>query len=173
LKDGAVKDGAVKEGGVVKEQDGAVRSQGVNDISKLSTLLDDPEVRVLIFGLAHVKSAPAEPGASRLRAVVLDLAATTTAEQYGSWLSDHAPNRTMTTEQVRLTIGDGALDDLAQYTGGDAAAVAWQLAVVLPDLVDAVSPGGEVIEASLIASELSDATAADDRSAGAFGSRVY
>jgi uncharacterized protein YidB (DUF937 family) len=145
----------------------------VTDISKLSTLLDDPEVRVLIFGLAHVASAPAESGASRLRAVVLDLAATTTPEQYGSWLSDELSNRAMTADQVRLTIGDGALDDLAQFSGGDAAAVAWQLAVVLPDLVDAVSPGGEVAEAALIAREIADASADDDRSAGAFGSRVH
>jgi hypothetical protein len=41
----------------------------MTDISKLSTLLDDPEVRVLIFGLAHVGSAhpPTESGPPRLR----------------------------------------------------------------------------------------------------------
>jgi uncharacterized protein YidB (DUF937 family) len=147
----------------------------VTDIRKLSTLLDDPEIRELIFGLAHVESAApsAEPGASRLHAVVLRLADTTTAEQYRSWLSDDAANKAITADQVRMTIGDGAIDDLAQFAGGSPVAVTSQLAAVLPDLVDAVSPGGEVIDAATLAQEIGQASADDDREAGAFGSRVH
>jgi len=147
----------------------------MDDISKLATLLDDLEVQELIFGLAHVGSvAPsAGPGASQLRAVVLRLAETTTPAQYRSWLSDDAPNKAMTVDQVRMTIGDGAIDDLAQLAGGSPGAVAWQLAAVLPDLVDAVSPGGEVIDTERIAREIAEASADDDRSAGAFGSQVH
>ncbi|WP_165945535.1 YidB family protein [Micromonospora sp. KC606] len=142
------------------------------DIGKLSTLLDNPEVRELIFALGHVGSTSpsADSGASRLRAVVLRLADTTSAEQYRSWLSDDASNKAMTVDQVRVTIGDGAIDDLAQFAGGSPSAVAWQLAAVLPDLVDAVSPGGKVIDANLLAQEIAEASADDDRSAGAFGS---
>ena len=142
-----------------------------DDLSKLSTLLDDLEVQELIFGLAHVRSmvAPAEPGASQLHSVVLRLAETTTPEQYDSWLSDDTPNQAMTVDQVRMTIGDTAIDDLAQLLGGSPGDVAWQLAAVLPDLVDAVSPGGEVIDANRLALEIAEASAADDRSAGAFG----
>jgi uncharacterized protein YidB (DUF937 family) len=145
------------------------------DVAKLSTLLDDPEVRELLFGLAHARSAApsAEPGASRLRAVVLQLADTTSAEQYGSWLSDEAVNKAMTVDQVRDTIGDSALDDLAMLAGSSPSAVAWQLAAVLPDLVDAVSPGGRVIDDTLLAREIAEASADDDRSAGAFGTRVH
>jgi uncharacterized protein YidB (DUF937 family) len=142
----------------------------VNDIRKLSTLLDDPEVRELIFGLAHVGSASPAAGAARLRAVVLRLADTTTAEQYRSWLSDSAPNQAMTVDQVRMTVGDSALDDLAQFTVGSPGAVAWQLAAVLPDLVDAVSPGGEIVDAELLEQEIRKAITDDDLSAGAFGS---
>ena len=147
----------------------------MSDISKLSTLLDDPEVRVLFFGLAHVGSAhpPTEPGAPRLRAIVLHLADTTTTEQYRSWLSDEAANMAMTVDQVRVTIGDGAISDLAMFTGGPPSAIAWQLAAVLPDLVDAVSQGGEVIDVNRLAQELAEAIADDDLSAGAFGSRLY
>jgi uncharacterized protein YidB (DUF937 family) len=147
----------------------------MNDIGKLSTLLDDPEVRELIFGLAHVGAAPpsAGSGASRLRAVVLRLADTTNPEQYRSWLSDDALNEAMTVDQVRMAIGDTAIDDLARFTSVSPGAVAWQLAVVLPDLVDAVSPGGEVIDADQLAQEIAKASADDDRSAGAFGSRVH
>jgi uncharacterized protein YidB (DUF937 family) len=147
----------------------------MTDIDKLATLLDDPEVRELIFGLAHVGSTrqSAEPGAPRLHAVVLDLAGSTSPEQYRSWLSDDAANEAMTVDQVRRTIGDGAIDDLAQLAQSSPDAVAWQLAVVLPDLVDAVSPGGQVVDATRLAREIADASAYDDRSAGAFGSRVH
>ena len=147
----------------------------MTDIGKLSTLLDDPEVRLLIFGLAHIGPAhpPAGPGAPRLRAIVLHLADTTKTEQYRSWLSDDAPNLAITVDQVRVTIGDGAISDLAMFTGGTPGAIAWQLAAVLPDLVDAVSPGGEVIDADRLAQELAEASADDDLSSGAFGSRVY
>ena len=147
----------------------------MTDIGKLSTLLDDPEVRTLIFGLAHVgsPSPTTEPGAPRLRAIVLHLADTTDLEQYRSWLSDEAPSMAMTVDQVRVTIGDGAINDLALFTGGSPSAIAWQLAAVLPDLVDAVSPGGEVIDANRLARELADASAYDDLSAGAFGSHVH
>ena len=147
----------------------------MDDLSKLSTLLDDLEIRELIFGLAHVGSvAPsAGPGASRLRAVVLRLAETTTPGQYRSWLSDDTPNKALTVDQVRMTIGDSAIDDLAQLAGGSPGAVAWQLAAVLPDLVDAVSPGGEVIDTDRLAREIAEASVDDDRSAGAFGSRVH
>jgi uncharacterized protein YidB (DUF937 family) len=138
---------------------------------KLSTLLDDPEARELIFGLAHVGSAasPAEPGTPRLHAVVLGLAGTTAPEQYRSWLSDDASNRAMTADQVRKTIGDGAVEDLARFANGSPGAITWQLAAVLPDLVDAVSPGGVVMDENQMAREIQEASADDERSAGAFG----
>jgi uncharacterized protein YidB (DUF937 family) len=146
----------------------------MDDIGKLSTLLDDPETRVLIFGLAHVGSAPlAGPGPSRLHAVVLRLADTTTPEQYGSWLSDAAHNHDMTVDQVRLAFDDAVIEDLAQWTGSSPGEVVWQLAAVLPDLVDAISPGGVLIDADRLARELAAATAEDDRSSGAFGSRLH
>ena len=142
----------------------------MNDIRKLSTLLDDPEIRELIFGLANVGSASPAAGAARLRAVVFRLADTTTPEQYRSWLSDSTPNKAMTVDQVRMTVGESALDDLARFTIGSPEAVAWQLAAVLPDLVDAVSPGGVIVDADLLAREIRTAITDDDLSAGAFGS---
>jgi uncharacterized protein YidB (DUF937 family) len=147
----------------------------MDDISKLATLLDDLEVRELIFGLAHTGSVTPSPGVgvSQLRAVVLRLAETTNPEQYRSWLSDDGPNHPMTVDQVRMTIGDRAIDDVAQLMDASPGAVAWQLAAVLPDLVDAVSPGGEVIGTDRLAREIAEATADDDRSAGAFGSRMH
>lgn len=147
----------------------------MTDTGKLSTLLDDPEVRDLIFGLAHVASAlPAvRPGPARLHAVVLRLAETTQPEQYASWLSDDAFNQPMTVDQVRQTIGDAAIDDLAHLAGGSPGAVTSQLAAVLPDVVDAVSPDGEIMDELRLGREIDKAIAYDDQSAGAFGSRMH
>jgi uncharacterized protein YidB (DUF937 family) len=60
-----------------------------------------------------------------------------------------------------------------RFAGGSPADLAWQLAVVLPDLVDAVSPGGYAIEADELDQDLRAAIAADDQSAGAFGPLEY
>jgi hypothetical protein len=147
----------------------------VNDIGKLETLLDDPQVRELILGLGYVESAPrpVEPGMARLHAVVLHLAETTTVEQYSSWLSDEMANRTMTADQVRETIGDTAIEDLAQLMSTTSSTITWQLAVVLPDFVDAISPGGRIVGVNRLAIEILDASAEDDSEAGGFGSRVH
>jgi len=134
----------------------------MTDTRKLATLLDDPEVRDLVRGLAGGKPA-------RLRAIVLDLAVTTPSEQYRSWLDDGAPNRPMTTEQARLAVGDTAIGDLADAAGSTPDAVAWQLAEILPDLVDAVSPGGRVVEVEVLAREIFEARTEDDLEAGVFG----
>ena len=141
------------------------------DIAKLSTLLDNPEIQELLYGLAHVgpRLPLVPPGPARLHALVLHLADTTSPEQYRSWLSDGMGNMSMTVDQVRLTVGDAAIADLARFTSGSPAAVAWQLAGVLPDVVDAVSPGGEVVDATRLAREIEEAITVDDRSAGAFG----
>ena len=141
------------------------------DIAKLSTLLDNPEIQELLYGLAHVgpRLPLVPPGPARLHALVLHLADTTSPEQYRSWLSDGMGNMSMTVDQVRLTVGDAAIADLAQFTRGSPSTVAWQLAGVLPDVVDAVSPGGEVADATRLAREMDEALTLDVRSAGAFG----
>ena len=134
----------------------------MSDVRKLATLLDNPEVRDLVRGLAG--SRP-----ERLRAIVLELAVSTTSEQYRSWLDDGEPNRAMTPDQVRSAVGDAAIGELADALYSTPAAVAWQLAETLPDLVDALSPGGQVIEVELLTRELAEATTEDDLEAGAFG----
>ena len=134
----------------------------MSDVRKLATLLDNPEVRDLVRGLAG--SRP-----ERLRAIVLELAVSTTSEQYRSWLDDGERNRAMTTDQVRLAVGDEVLGDLADASGSTPAAVAWQLAEILPDLVDAVSPGGQVLEVEVLAREIGEAKTEDDLEAGVFG----
>jgi uncharacterized protein YidB (DUF937 family) len=132
----------------------------MTELRKLATLLDDPESRELIFAVAGTPAA--------LHAMVVRLALTTDRAQYGSWLADDEPNQPMTTDQVRAAFGDPALNDLAYLAGGSPAAVTWQLASILPDLVDAVTPGGVVLDQPRLALELDRATAEDDRESGIF-----
>jgi uncharacterized protein YidB (DUF937 family) len=147
----------------------------MTDLEKLSTLLDSPEVQVLVFGLAHVAPGvpSGDPGAPELRMMLARLADVTEAEQFNSWLSDDAGNHRITVDQVRAAYGPEMINDLARYVQSSPVDVETQLVAVLPDLVDAVSPGGSVIDANELAQQLNAASAADDRSSGAFGPRIY
>jgi len=147
----------------------------VTDLSKLFRLLDDPEIRVLLYGLAHAGPTigDARTGPARLRVVVVHLVESAAPEQHDSWLSDTEANAAMTVEQVRTVIGYGAIADAARYTGSSPDDVAFQLAVILPDLVDALSPGGVLVGAEELARELDGAAGESDRSGGLFGPHVH
>jgi uncharacterized protein YidB (DUF937 family) len=143
------------------------------DISKLSKLLDDPEVRVIVYGLAHVYPAsPTESGPQRLRSALQRLAETADPVQVETWLSDEAVNRAITVEQIHTAFGDEVIGDLARYADSGPDEVAWQLTAVLPDLVDAFSPGGVFVDAAELRREFLDASDAGDRSAGPFAPHV-
>lgn len=144
------------------------------DISKLSTLLDDLEIRVMVAGLAHVYPGhPTDTDGQRLRAALQQLTEAADPAQVTSWLSDHTPNLAMTVDQVRGVFGGEVIGDLATYTSGAPDQVAWQLTSLLPDLVDAVSPNGSVVDASELGRGLSAASEADDRSSGPFGPHIH
>jgi len=87
-------------------------------------------------------------------------------------LSDEAVNRAITVEQVRAAFGDEVIRTVAGYVGSEPDEVAWQLTAVLPDLVDAFSPGGAIVDPAELRREFIDATAAGDRSAGPFGPHI-
>jgi uncharacterized protein YidB (DUF937 family) len=145
------------------------------DVSKLTTLLDDPEIRVLVFGLAHVDlaGAQAEYGAPRLRELVLGLAETTRPDQYQRWLANGLSNSAMTADEVRVAIGDDAIRDLAQFAGSSPVDITSQVAAILPELVDAVSPDGQVLDADELGQQLREAVQVADEEAGPFGSRAH
>ena len=147
----------------------------MSDIRKLMWVLDDPQARVVIFGLAdaQVPGLAAEPGAPRLHALVTRLAETTDHDQYSSWLADDRTNRPMTVEEVRVAFGNDVISDVAQFAASSSDDMAWQLAAVLPDFVDAISPSGTVIEASELGLLLPAIIAADDQSSGSFGPRLH
>ncbi len=141
------------------------------DTGKLSLLLDDPGARVIVYGLAHVYPAqPTESGPERLRGTLQRLVDTADPAQADSWLSDQAANRAITVEQVRTAFGDEVIRDLASYANSEPDEVAYQLTAVLPDLVDAFSSGGAIVDAAEIRTGFTGGIEAGDRSAGAFGS---
>ena len=57
----------------------------------LMRLLEDPQVRVMVYGLAHVipVTDETESGAARLCAAVTDLADTVDPDQYQGWPHVH------------------------------------------------------------------------------------
>jgi uncharacterized protein YidB (DUF937 family) len=143
------------------------------DTGKLATLLDDPEVRVIVYGLAHVyPGRPGDSGPQRLRTALQRLTETADPAQVESWLSDEAANRRITMEQVRTAFGDGVIEEVASYADEEPGEVASQLTAIVPDLVDAFSPGGVLVDAAEVRREFIDASAAGDRSAGPFASHV-
>jgi uncharacterized protein YidB (DUF937 family) len=147
----------------------------VTDFSKLFALLDDPEIRVLLYGLAHAAPAVAgsRTGPARLRVVVAHLIETVPEEQHRSWLSDTERNAAMNVEQVGTVVGYDVIADVARYTDSSPEDVVFQLAAVLPDLADALSPGGALVSAVELAHELDEATDESDRSGGPFGPHVH
>ncbi|GAA2361391.1 YidB family protein [Dactylosporangium salmoneum] len=145
------------------------------DINKVGLLLVDPEVRVVVFGLAHTGHASfaGEPGPARLRAMLSRLLEASDADQRRSWLSDSVENSPITVDQVRAAFGDEVIKDLARYAQSSAVDVTWQLSALLPDLVDALTPGGNLVRTSELRRELDAAAAAGDQTSGPFGPRLY
>lgn len=147
----------------------------MTDLSKLFALLDDPEIRVLLYGLAHAGPAIAgsRTGPARLRVLVAHLIETVPVEQHSTWLSDTERNTAIDVQQVRTVVGYDVIADVARYIDSSPEAVTFQLAAVLPDLADALSPGGVLVGAAELARELDEAAGESDRSGGLFGPHVH
>jgi len=71
----------------------------------------------------------------------------------GSWLSPGA-NKPVTPEQVGQALGGERLGQLSQQTGLDAGALTSQLSKLLPDLVDKLTPNGNVPDQGALQDEL-------------------
>jgi uncharacterized protein YidB (DUF937 family) len=96
------------------------------DTRKLAALLDDADVRVLVYGLAHAyPGQPSESDGQRLRGAIQHLAGTVDTELVQSWLSDEAANRPITVTQIRESFADNVIQDVAGYAGCQADEATW------------------------------------------------
>ena len=84
-----------------------------------------------------------QAGGSGLDQVVQALSQGGLAEQIQSWIST-GPNLPVSAEQLQAALGDGRLQELASGAGLSAGAMGEQLAQWLPQIIDQITPGGEV-----------------------------
>jgi YidB-like protein len=141
----------------------------VSDDLKLERLLDDPEIRDMIFALCHSGHSARAAGPVRLREVAAGVLATADPEQLSSWLDAGDRNARVSPEQVAVLLTDDVVVSVAAYIDSDPAEVTRQLAQLLPDLLDALTPSGELLPAPELARIMRIDIALDDESAGAFG----
>jgi YidB-like protein len=138
----------------------------VSEDDKLAVLLDEPEIREMVFALGH--SGPGA-GPVRLREVAVTVLASASEAQRDSWLNAGDNNARLSPDQARAMLTDGVVMRVASYVESDPAEVARQLAQLLPDLLDALTPRGELLPATELARQMRIDVVLDDESAGAFG----
>jgi uncharacterized protein YidB (DUF937 family) len=129
---------------------------------KLAVLLDDPQIREIVFAIGH-SGSPAGP--VRLRAVAVEVLDAAGETQRASWLGpgdDNAP-------ASAGLLPAGVVPSVAAYVESDPGEVARQLGQLLPDLLDALTPGGELLPAAELARVMRVDIALDEQSAGVFG----
>lgn len=76
--------------------------------------------------------------------------------QVASWIGSGA-NQPITAEQVKSALGDGPLRTLAEHVGLDENEAAAHLSGLLPQLVDHLTPNGQVSEAGMTESGIAGA----------------
>ncbi|MGW7029092.1 YidB family protein [Streptomyces xanthophaeus] len=82
----------------------------------------------------------------QLGAVVVYLADQGYAEQVGTWISPEVENVPITGQQLLAALPEGTLNQPAQEAGLPVEEYAALLAQLLPDLVNAATPNGELPE---------------------------
>jgi hypothetical protein len=110
-------------------------------VDRLAEMINDPQVRDLLLGLSEEDDDAA-------RARVVNAVARLTAEACGAdgVTSTQVALRPISTDDVRGALGDDAIVELAQFMRQTPEETADQLAVVLPDLLDASAHVGEQIK---------------------------
>jgi uncharacterized protein YidB (DUF937 family) len=133
---------------------------------KLAVLLDDPQSRETIFALAHSGHAA---GPVQLRELAARALANADDAQRSSWLGAGPDNAQLSPGQIPAMLTDEVVRSVAAYLESDPTEVTRQLAQFLPDLLDALTPGGDLLPATELAQLMRADIVLDEDSAGAFG----
>ncbi|HEY9572722.1 MAG TPA: YidB family protein [Pusillimonas sp.] len=64
-------------------------------------------------------------------------------ETIASWISTTQQNQPVSPEQLHSALGDDLLGKLSQHSGQDSGAVLSNLSVMLPSLIDQLTPNGQ------------------------------
>jgi hypothetical protein len=141
----------------------------MNEDLKLEMLLDDPQIRDMIFAIAHSGHYAPAAGPARLREVAAGVLATAGPQQLSSWLDAGDDNARVSPDQITVLLTEDVVTSVAAAVDSDPGEVTRQLAQLLPDLLDALTPAGELLPVADLADLMGIDIARDDESAGAFG----
>jgi hypothetical protein len=133
-------------------------------IDRLAELVDDPEVRDLLFGLTEPSDDAAR---ERARRAVTEL---TVEVREADGTSTRVAIRPLGSDEVRMTIGDDMVAELAGFMEQTPDETAAQLAAVIPDLLDASDRRAGKIEPDELHRTLRRALATGVDTAGPFAS---
>lgn len=84
-----------------------------------------------------------DPQAGGLNGLINQIAEGGLADQVASWVST-GQNLPVTAEQIQAVLGSSVVQGLAQKVGIDSTQVAGTLATILPQVIDQLTPDGQV-----------------------------
>jgi len=116
------------------------------DISSLTKLTSNPQVRQLVMSLLGQLGGKAGGGAN-MAGLMQNLGSNGLGEQVRSWVST-GDNQPITPDQITKAIGPEQLHRAAESAGMSDKQAADSLAKVLPQMVDQASPSGQPPQAA-------------------------
>ncbi len=114
------------------------------DLEQIMKLASNPQVQQLLKGLlSQLNSGGSGGGQANLQGLVDQFNKAGLGDQVQSWVSN-GPNQSISPEQVQKALGTGTLDQAAAQAGIPPEQAAGDLAKVLPEVVNAASPTGQL-----------------------------
>ena len=114
------------------------------DLEQIMKLAQNPQIQQLLKSLLSQMTAGGSGGGqANLQGLVDQFNKAGLGDQVQSWLSG-GPNQPVSAQQVQQALGTGTLDQAAAQAGIPPEQAAGDLAKVLPEVVNAASPQGQL-----------------------------
>jgi uncharacterized protein YidB (DUF937 family) len=112
------------------------------DLNQIMQLAQNPQVQQLLKGLlGQFMGGGGQGGQANLQGLVSQLEQAGLGDQVQSWVSG-GPNQPVTGKQIQEALGTSNLDQIASQAGLPPEEAANDLATMLPEVVNAVTPNG-------------------------------
>lgn len=111
------------------------------DLNQIMQLASNPQVQQLLKGLLGQFTKGG--GQANMAGLVDQLQKGGLGDQVNSWMQQ-GPNQPVTAAQITDALGTGTVDQLASAAGLPPETAAEDLAQVLPEMVNAATPGGQL-----------------------------